>query len=286
MPFPEDRSKVPGNIHRHVMILLLIGFVAVVIAVTFAVPYVILPSMTRSPYEPHMLETESKEVAIDGGRQLAGYVVRSQEDDKGRWVIAFCGNGALAADMLPTLRSLSHALGANVVCFDYRGVGASSTTPAMLRPAQLVSDAVALIEHVVSTRSPSSLVLYGHSLGGMVARAAANVTTHDVAVCSDRSFTNLKAVAEVLFPRWLARLLAWVGYDLDEGRAKPSVRRLTLGCAKDDIIPAAACPDSDVLLEIPKGVSQLNCPLDFCENWEEVQRVMAERLFKTEQKLA
>jgi hypothetical protein len=275
------------------MLLRLVVTILVVVAilyvlVTFLMPFVILPSLIRRHYEPELLEGERKEAFVFGGEKLCGYSVRKVrgegegegegEGDNGRWIIFFPGNGALAADTLTSMRMFAERFDANVVCIDYRGVGSSGAARAMLKPTQLVADARAVIDHVFEEFNPTQVVLYGHSLGGMVARAAGNTTKRKVGVCSDRSFTSLRSIAERIMPKSIVNMLVSLGYDMTEG-PKGDNEAIVFGNVKDEIIPPEARPEPDIVLQFPSCASGHNTPMPAATNWKEASDAIKDKLF-------
>eukprot|EP00043_Microstomoeca_roanoka_P021719 m.255527 g.255527 ORF g.255527 m.255527 type:complete len:383 (-) comp19835_c0_seq1:133-1281(-) len=112
------------------------------------------------------------------------------------WVIFCNANGVPFEQNLEFLPVYSSALPANVLTFNYRGVGASTGWPH--RGHDLVRDGEAAVEFLLSKGvEPRHIIVHGHSLGGGVAAAVAH-KYRDVKVIHDRTFRDMTTAASVI----------------------------------------------------------------------------------------
>jgi alpha-beta hydrolase superfamily lysophospholipase len=79
-------------------------------------------------------------------------------------LVHFHGNGEVVADCLPEFAADLTALGVNVLFVEYRGYGASSGEPGLVR---ILDDVPAIVSSLPVT--PSQLVAFGRSLGSFYA---------------------------------------------------------------------------------------------------------------------
>jgi predicted alpha/beta hydrolase len=135
-------------------------------------------------------------VTLDGAEYIA-----SPATDK--WVIWFLGNGGFFEVYLPMLEDFGCAVGANVLAFNYRGVGSSEGFPES--EYDVIQDGVAAMKHVLCKdgvdNDEKKVLLYGHSLGGGIA-AFVRAKYPSGAIISDRSFSRIANVPK----SWLVHL--------------------------------------------------------------------------------
>lgn len=90
------------------------------------------------------------------------------------------------------------ARGFNVFTFDYRGYGNSQGRP---EPQGLLEDAIAALDHVRSRADGGKLCVFGQSLGGMLAIAAASASPQGIcAVLAEAPVHSYSAWAEDQMP--------------------------------------------------------------------------------------
>ena len=126
------------------------------------------------------------------------------------WVGGTMWNAGNLSDRLVTIRVL-HALGCNVLVFDYRGYGRSEGEP---DEEGTYRDGEAAWRYLVGTRgvSPERLILCGRSLGSAVAIELA--ARHEpAALVVESSFTGLADVARVHYRLLPVGLLCRFKYD-------------------------------------------------------------------------
>ncbi len=124
--------------------------------------------------------------------------------------VLFChGNTGNITRSAPSIHKLVDE-GINVFTFDYRGFGKSGGRPTV---RGLVKDAVAAAEEhdrIMPPGLPS--ILYGYSLGGAVALQLTQLRSFEGMILQS-TFTNLKQMARVKFPRFPVHLIAGDEFD-------------------------------------------------------------------------
>lgn len=146
------------------------------------------------------------------------------------------GNAGNISHRLELLQ-IFHALGVNVLLFDYRGYGRSEGAPS---EAGLHRDAEAAWTHLTQQRrlAPADIVVHGQSMGGVFAAWLA-ARRAPAGLILESAFTSAPDIAADVYPwlpgRWLARLR------LDTRGALAEVRCpvLVIHSTDDEIIPYA-----------------------------------------------
>ncbi len=167
--------------------------------------------------EPINLTTPD-DLELNGWHMTAGNGANAADETEGErslgkpLILYFCGNAGhrgYRADVFDFLAEL----GADVICFDYRGFGDNAGSPS---EAALAADARAIWRHVADNLriDPRRVIIFGESLGGGVAtRLAAEIcaagTPPDGLVLRS-TFTGLADVAAGHYP-WLP--VRWVMLD-------------------------------------------------------------------------
>lgn len=98
-------------------------------------------------------------------------------------------------EILDFHETYANALGANLLAFNYRGVGGSTGIPTSAR--NLGEDGEIVVKYLFEQYhpAPSQVLLHGWSLGGGVAAHVGSSLLHSGPVISDRSFSSLSNVA-------------------------------------------------------------------------------------------
>ena len=205
---------------------------------------------------PQQAGMDYQEVTINAaGEKLHGWFVPAPH---ARGVVLFFhGNAGNISHRLDYLR-MFRELGYSVLIFDYRGFGKSSGEPSEIGTYQ---DAEAAWNYLVETRrvAPSSIVLFGESLGGAVAAwLAARVRPHAMIITS--SFTSLPDLGAKLYPLFPVRLLARYEYNTRKYLQAATCPVLIVHSREDEIVPFAhgeqlyaAAHEPKQLLEIHGG---------------------------------
>ena len=203
----------------------------------------------------------------DAGLDYQQVTIAASEEKLNAWfvpaqqargvVLFFHGNGGSIAHRLDYLQ-MFHELGLSVLIFDYRGFGKSSGKPS---EEGTYRDAEAAWKYLVETRhvAPSSIVLYGESLGGAVAAwLATRVKPRALIIASTlTSVPDLAAKYYYLFP---VRLLVRYQYNTKKYLQAVACPVLIVHSREDEIVPFehgeqlfAAAHEPKQLLEIHGG---------------------------------
>lgn len=112
-----------------------------------------------------------------------------------KYIINFLNNGSFYEDpaRLAEMREDAIELGCNVISFNYRGVG--NSTSCLRSKDNLLTDGIAQVQRLLDNGvSPQNITLKGHSLGGAVASLVAlhfHDTNRPVNIFNDRSFSSV-----------------------------------------------------------------------------------------------
>jgi len=182
---------------------------------------------------PQQAGMDYQDVAINSaGEELHGWLVPVPQA-RGA-VLFFHGNAGNVSHRLDYLR-MFRELGFSVLIFDYRGFGKSSGEPSETGTYQ---DAEAAWNYLVETRriAPSSIVLFGESLGGAVAAwLAARVKPRALIITS--TFTSLPDLGAKLYPLFPVRLLARYEYNTRKYLQAATCPVLIVHSREDEIVP-------------------------------------------------
>lgn len=180
--------------------------------------------LTRTP-----AEDTNFHLRLDGV-DLRGWVVNP---GRRRGLVYFGGNGEAVGDLRAGLgrRFPEHT------CYllAYRGYGASGGRPA---ERAIVSDALALLDHVADRHPGEPVDVIGRSLGsGVAMQVAVRRTVERLVLVTP--FDSLVAVAEDLFPRIPMRWLVHDRYDSAAVAADVKARVLVLRAGRDELVRPA-----------------------------------------------
>lgn len=144
------------------------------------------------------------------------------------------GNAGNISHRLETL-ALFHSLGVNVFIFDYAGFGLSKGQPS---EDQTYQDAQAAWRFLIETKGadPSTIVLFGRSLGGAVAIWLASKERAG-ALIVESSFLSVPELAAKLYPLMPVRVLARVHYDSAARIEHVEIPKLFIHSRDDEIVP-------------------------------------------------
>ena len=111
-----------------------------------------------------------------------------------QYIINMVGNGSAYEQHISEMQDNAHALGCNVVGFNYRGV--SQSTSRATSANDLVTDGIAQVQRLLDQGVlPEHITLKGHSLGaGIGSLVAAHFHEQSQAIFNDRSFSSLTNV--------------------------------------------------------------------------------------------
>jgi pimeloyl-ACP methyl ester carboxylesterase len=125
-------------------------------------------------------------------------------------VLLFChGNAGNISHRLESIQ-IFHALGLNVVIFDYRGFGRSSGTP---DEEGTYRDAESVWNYLIAEKNfhPEQIVIFGRSLGSGIASWLAR-QHQPGALILESSYTSLPDLGARIYPYFPVRLLARYHY--------------------------------------------------------------------------
>lgn len=201
--------------------------------------YYAQPSMIFYPY-PELEATPSEwgfpyedvSLAAKDGTRLHGWYIPNPASS--RVLLFFHGNAGNISHRGESVR-IFHRLGFNILIFDYRGYGRSQGKP---DEAGLYQDAMAAWQYLTRTRgiAGSNIVIFGRSLGGVVATWLASRVTAQ-ALIVESTFSSARDVSRAIYP-----VMSWlipVRFKLDAGRYIRAVKCpvLVLHSPDDEIIP-------------------------------------------------
>ncbi len=173
-------------------------------------------------------------VTRDGVR-LVGWVMTSGDTSR-PWMLIFHGNaGNIASDGRPEHYQRLHALGLNLVTFDYRGYGESEGAPT---EAGVYLDADAAYAFVRDSLGapPERIIIFGHSLGSAVAvDLASRVPARGLIV--EGAFSSGPDVAQRIYWFLPVRLVMRSRFDSEAKISRVAGPKLFLHARRDDVIP-------------------------------------------------
>jgi fermentation-respiration switch protein FrsA (DUF1100 family) len=130
------------------------------------------------------------------GNKLHGWYVPGSS---GHTILWLHGNAGNVADRVHVMAAMSGELGAAHFLFDYRGYGRSEGRPT---EKGIYRDAAAAWRYLVEEQGadPSTIILYGHSLGSAVATELALDSGRDAgAVVLESPFTSAAQMARLIY---------------------------------------------------------------------------------------
>lgn len=157
-----------------------------------------------------------------------------------RFTVLFShGNGGNVSHRLESLR-IFHQMGLATFVYDYSGYGKSEGEPG---EEAMRSDALTAWNWLVQTKNvpPSSIILFGRSLGGAVtARLAADVLDQGerpAGLVLESTFTSIPEMGAYIYPWLPVRYLARYQYDSTEALKGRDLPILFGHSPEDEIVP-------------------------------------------------
>jgi fermentation-respiration switch protein FrsA (DUF1100 family) len=184
---------------------------------------------------------------LNGWHVIAEKAAVPGGDNRGEWsrgkplILYFCGNAGNRADRVEEFQIFTE-LGADAICFDYRGYGDNAGSPS---EAAFADDARAIWRYIIEERGiePRRVVIFGESLGGGVAtRLASELSiseTPPAGLVLRSTFTRLTDVAAGLLPWFPVQWLMLDRYPSVERIAHVSCPILIFHGRRDASVPFA-----------------------------------------------
>ena len=201
------------------------------------------------------LAYESVELETADGERLYGWYIPAP--DAKATVLFFHGNAGSISNRMGYL-TMFHRLGYNTFIFDYRGYGESSGRPT---EQGTYRDAMAAWQYITEKKaiSPSSIVLFGESLGGAVASWLAVREKPGLLVLAS-AFTSVPDMGAQLYPYLPVRLLSCFKYNTREHLKDVICPVFVAHSPQDEIVPFThgqalfeAAPSPKQFLELQGG---------------------------------
>ncbi|WP_374029842.1 alpha/beta hydrolase [Bdellovibrio bacteriovorus] len=155
-------------------------------------------------FDPTSLRMQPEDVYLKtrSGEYVHGWFFASQQSDSKGTLLFFHGNAENLTSHFLMFQWLP-AQGYNFFVFDYPGYGASSGKP---DPKGSVEAGVAAAEYLYEFKDSRPLILYGHSLGGIVAMRTAEEVQGRIPlrnIVIEASFASYKEMGrQVMKRRW------------------------------------------------------------------------------------
>ena len=231
---PTESSSLWWRLGMSAVRILAVVYVAFGALVFFFQSYVVYQPSEKLDETPSDYGLDFEDIPLtaeDGTKLHAWYVPR----DKAEYTLLFChGNGGNVSHRVDAVQTF-HALGLNVLIFDYRGYGRSEGKPT---EAGTYQDARAAWKYLVETRgvSPERIIIFGCSLGGGIAANLAHRHT-PAALILESTFTSVPDAGAKMYPflpiRWLCRF----SYDTQAIIGEMNCPILVVHSREDEMVP-------------------------------------------------
>lgn len=204
----------------------------VIILMVFQAHFIYFPQreITVTPGEIG-LSYEAVYFAAADGVKLSGWFVPAE---RSRAVILFChGNAGNISHRLESIQ-VFHRLGLSTFIFDYRGYGQSEGKPT---EQGTYLDAEAAWSYLIQKKQvdPTRIIIFGRSLGGVIAAWLAHVHTPKVLII-ESTFTSIRDIAADLYPYLPVRLLSRFDYSAMDYLRQVNCPVLIVHSRNDEII--------------------------------------------------
>ncbi|QEG37049.1 alpha/beta hydrolase [Bythopirellula goksoeyrii] len=202
-PKPNPIARTGGRVLRLVLLIYL-GICLLLMVMESRLIYI--PPPARDAYvEAERLGGEEARFQAEDQTNLHGWYF--PKSGSKRAIVYFHGNGEDADQNVDLGAYLRDCLDASILVFDYRGYGHSEGTP---DEDGIIGDSVAAQKWLAKQThlDPSKVILFGRSLGGGVAVAAAEQLGAKALILHS-TFANMDDIAASQYPfipvRWLMR---------------------------------------------------------------------------------
>lgn len=184
-------------------------------------------------YTPQAIGLSYEDIyfTTEDGKKINGWFVPAKEAKY--TILFFHGNGGNLSHRLDKIK-IFHDLGLNIFIIDYRGYGKSEGAPS---EAGLYLDAKAAYSYLTDNVNiiPSSIILYGESLGGAVALELATKVTAE-AVITEEAFSSMRGIAKDMYP-FIPSFLVSDRFNSVSRIEKVDIPKLIIHSKNDEMIP-------------------------------------------------
>lgn len=209
------------------------------------------------PPELH-LPVERTEIRTEDGLTLVSWIIRTA-DPAAPWLLICHGNGGNLSDAgRPEHYAGLHALGLNLLAFDYRGYGESDGAPSEPGLYRDASAAYRLLRDSLGV-PPDRIYLFGHSLGSAVAVELAG-RVRAAGLILDGALTSVAERGQELYPFVPVRWIAASRYSSIDRIGALGLPKLFLHAVDDEVVPIAhgrrlyqAAPEPKRFVELAGG---------------------------------
>lgn len=192
--------------------------------------------------------TSEVSLNMSDGVKLNGVQLKSNPStspDNERWIVYCQPNCSCWEVGLDTLTRLQRDTKANVVSYNYRGVGYSESLATSDK--QLIGDVMEIVQSLIREGvKPEHIQIHGFSLGGGVGTIAATRLVPEglKVLCCERSFSSLQDEIAALIPfgKFAGKFVAWTGWELNAKACIPSLpeKTIVIYSHEDPVIPHPA----------------------------------------------
>mmetsp|Transcript_27108 Transcript_27108/g.64006 ORF Transcript_27108/g.64006 Transcript_27108/m.64006 type:complete len:333 (-) Transcript_27108:349-1347(-) len=228
-------------------------------------------TLPKTPRDFYMPNYEDLEIITKDKKVVHGWLIKRKDSRNVPTIIHFHGNACNVSHMLYDALGMFQKVKTNIMLVDYRGYGLSEGSPTQ---AGLIMDAEAALDYLLRRRDvvdPTSIFLFGRSLGGAVAiELAARRESAVRAVMVENTFTSIDDLVKHLSPAYSKHVIRAMSNKWNSQQVIPSISRpmLFLSGRADEIVPpwmmtslykAAVRSEGRELAAFPKGKHNSTC---------------------------
>jgi pimeloyl-ACP methyl ester carboxylesterase len=192
---------------------------------------------------PFSLDYTEHTVTTADGIKIILWFCRASASASKPTIVFFHANAGTMADRLPNTKGLIDKTGANILMVEYRGYGACEGEPSE-DGLKLDADAALAWAFVQDDIDQSNIFVFGRSLGGAVAIAAAAKHQSKLrGLILENTFTSIGAMASALFPFLkllpvsLLNSMLWSHWTSEKIIGSIRLPTLFLSGLQDEIVP-------------------------------------------------
>lgn len=217
-------------------LLVLIGAVALVLVLVYLLQRFLIYLPYGEVPRPAPAGAEEVEFTTEDGLTISGWFLASDVGEPRPAILVANGNAGNRAHRTPLGEAL-HAMGVNVLLFDYRGYGGNPGIPA---EEGLRMDAAAARRYLESRSDvdPSRIVYFGESIGAAVMVALA-AEQPPAGLVLRSPFTSLADVGRIHYPWLPVALLLRDHYETTSTIGRVEAPLVVIAGSRDNIVPIA-----------------------------------------------